>query len=427
MAEAVLMPRQGQSVETCIITQWLKQKGDQVEEGDLLFSYETDKAAFDEPAGANGKLLEILFEEGDEVPVLSTVAIIGKEGEDISGLLEEGGDKGATASSTADTPEKPGEAHVATHRNEQTSKAREKSVTKGSDRLRISPRARNMATDLGVDIGLLHGSGPNGRIISDDVIAASERSEITKRAQPDASKAQAPTPEGEYTDKTLSNIRKIIAKNMQRSLQHSAQLTHHASTDARKILNLRKLIKAQKEERLPSTTTLNDMICYAIVDALKAHPEMNAHFLDDTTRSFHGVHMGIAVDTERGLMVPVLKNADRFTLGGLGQSLRELAESCRNGTIDPDLLAPTAGSFTVSNLGAYGIEMFTPVLNLPQCGIMGINTITQRPADLGDGTIGFVPYLGLSLTYDHRAVDGAPASAFLKSVCDRISNFDPKL
>jgi len=427
MAEAVLMPRQGQSVETCIITQWLKQKGDQVEEGDLLFSYETDKAAFDEPAGANGKLLEILFEEGDEVPVLSTVAIIGKEGEDISGLLEEGGDKGATASSTADTPEKPGEAHLATHRNEQTSKAREKSVTKGSDRLRISPRARNMATDLGVDIGLLHGSGPNGRIISDDVIAASERSEITKRAQPDASKAQAPTPEGEYTDKTLSNIRKIIAKNMQRSLQHSAQLTHHASTDARKILNLRKLIKAQKEERLPSTTTLNDMICYAIVDALKAHPEMNAHFLDDTTRSFHGVHMGIAVDTERGLMVPVLKNADRFTLGGLGQSLRELAESCRNGTIDPDLLAPTAGSFTVSNLGAYGIEMFTPVLNLPQCGIMGINTITQRPADLGDGTIGFVPYLGLSLTYDHRAVDGAPASAFLKSVCDRISNFDPKL
>jgi len=427
MAEAVLMPRQGQSVETCIITQWLKQKGDQVEEGDLLFSYETDKAAFDEPAGANGKLLEILFEEGDEVPVLSTVAIIGKEGEDISGLLEEGGDKGATASSTADTPEKPGEAHVATHRNEQTSKAKEKSVTKGSDRLRISPRARNMATDLGVDIGLLHGSGPNGRIISDDVIAASERSEITKRAQPDASKAQAPTPEGEYTDKTLSNIRKIIAKNMQRSLQHSAQLTHHASTDARKILNLRKLIKAQKEERLPSTTTLNDMICYAIVDALKAHPEMNAHFLDDTTRSFHGVHMGIAVDTERGLMVPVLKNADRFTLGGLGQSLRELAESCRNGTIDPDLLAPTAGSFTVSNLGAYGIEMFTPVLNLPQCGIMGINTITQRPADLGDGTIGFVPYLGLSLTYDHRAVDGAPASAFLKSVCDRISNFDPKL
>lgn len=359
--------------------------------------------------------------------MLSTVAIIGKEGEDISGLLEEGGDKGATASSTADTPEKPGEAHLATHRNEQTSKAKEKSVTKGSDRLRISPRARNMATDLGVDIGLLHGSGPNGRIISDDVIAASERSEITKRAQPDASKAQAPTPEGEYTDKTLSNIRKIIAKNMQRSLQHSAQLTHHASTDARKILNLRKLIKAQKEERLPSTTTLNDMICYAIVDALKAHPEMNAHFLDDTTRSFHGVHMGIAVDTERGLMVPVLKNADRFTLGGLGQSLRELAESCRNGTIDPDLLAPTAGSFTVSNLGAYGIEMFTPVLNLPQCGIMGINTITQRPADLGDGTIGFVPYLGLSLTYDHRAVDGAPASAFLKSVCDRISNFDPKL
>jgi pyruvate dehydrogenase E2 component (dihydrolipoamide acetyltransferase) len=298
-----------------------------------------------------------------------------------------------------------------------------------------------MAEAMQVDIASVRGSGPNGRIIADDIRAAAASGSVkTTAGQAPSGGRTAPaatgvpgtrqspshaTPTEPYTDRPLSNIRKIIATNMKASLDNSAQLTHHASADARKILSLRKAIKEGTEQRLPGSTTLNDMVCHAIVQALVETPEMNAHFLGDTTRTFSGVHLGMAVDTPRGLMVPVLKNADRYTLGGLGKSLRELAENCKEGRIDPDLLVPEAGSFTVSNLGAFGIEMFTPVLNLPQCGIIGINTITHRPADMGDGNIGFIPHIGISLTYDHRAIDGAPASRFLQTVCRNIAGFTP--
>lgn len=471
MAEAVVMPRQGQSVETCVITQWLKNKGDQVEEGDLLFSYETDKAAFDEVAPVSGTLLEILFEEGDEVPVLQTVAIIGEPGEK-TGQLPGGSASGRKArggqvESEPVMGEKApgGQAHNGQVKGEKapggqvavadTYHPGVAAASAGSaSGIRISPRARNMAAAMHVDISTLQGSGPNGRIIADDIEAAVAHSKKILHAEAIApgqeqvkAPVQSPLPEQQetvssrlgapspaqpgndeaFTDQPLSNIRKVIARNMKASLDNSAQLTHHASADARRILSLRKKIKDGNEQRLPVSTTLNDMVCFAIVQVLKDTPGMNSHFLGDRTRSFRGVHLGIAVDTPRGLMVPVLKNADRLTLGGLGQSLRELAESCRTGNIDPDLLASDAGTFTVSNLGAFGIEMFTPVLNLPQTGIIGINTITPRPADLGDGNIGFVPHIGISLTYDHRAIDGAPASRFLQEVCKRIAGFDPKL
>ncbi len=170
--------------------------------------------------------------------------------------------------------------------------------------------------------------------------------------------------------------------------------------------------------------TLNDMICFAVIRALKKHPEANAHFLGQQMRIFNRVHLAIAVDTERGLMVPVLKNASDLSLEGLSRQLKELAAQCQKGGVNPELLAAEAASFTVSNLGAYAVEMFTPVINLPQVGILGVNTIISRPVDLGLGSFGFVPYLGLSLTYDHRALDGAPASRFLKTIKEEIEQFE---
>jgi len=414
MAEPIRMPRQGQSVETCIITQWYKQKGDKVEEGDILFSYETDKAAFDETAGLSGILLEKFFQEGDEVRVLETVAIIGEENEDISGLKET-------------IPEAPKEVAVKNETKTAVHDLQKDPVEKRDDsKIRISPRARRMAADLKINISDITGTGPNGRIIARDIESFDKGNIQPANESEPVTYGKSLNITDEYTDHSTSNIRRIIAKNMKRSLENSAQLTHHSSADARKILQLRSVVKAKKNTDLPETTTLNDMVCFAIVRVLSRTPDMNAHFLDTKIRTFSGVHLGIAVDTDRGLMVPVLRNADRFTLGGLGKSLRELAASCKDGTIDPDLLNAEAGTFTVANLGIYGIEMFTPVLNLPQCGIMGVNTILPRPADTGDGTIGFVPHIGLSLTYDHRAIDGAPASKFLKEVCDFITEFDPK-
>jgi pyruvate dehydrogenase E2 component (dihydrolipoamide acetyltransferase) len=166
------------------------------------------------------------------------------------------------------------------------------------------------------------------------------------------------------------------------------------------------------------------MICFGVIKALRKMPEINAHFLGDNIRIFRKVHLGIAIDTERGLMVPALRNADDMSIEELSVNLKKLADSCKKGNVDPELLASTAASFTVSNLGAFGVEMFTPVINLPQAGILGVNTIIHRPADIGNGIIGFVPFLGLSLTYDHRALDGAPASVFLREVKQQIENLE---
>ena len=214
---------------------------------------------------------------------------------------------------------------------------------------------------------------------------------------------------------------------MSESLSNSAQLTHHLTADARKILKLRKEVKSRMESERIENVSLNDMLCYSVIKTLKQNPDMNVHFLGDSIQKFHKVHLGMAVSTERGLMVPILRNAGDYNLEALSTQLKKLANDCRGGSIDPQLLQSDMGSFTVSNLGAYGIEMFTPVLNLPQAGILGINTITYQARELDDGVIGFVPVIGLSLTYDHRAIDGAPASLFLQELKNNIENFDAEL
>jgi pyruvate dehydrogenase E2 component (dihydrolipoamide acetyltransferase) len=196
------------------------------------------------------------------------------------------------------------------------------------------------------------------------------------------------------------------------------------SADVRYLLEARKQIK---NELVAGTAkqdiTLNDMICWCVIKALKKFPEANSHFLDDKIRIFNKVHLGLAVDTPRGLMVPAIKNADDMDLVKLSRELKSVAEACRKGNINPELLQSSAASFTVSNLGNYGVEMFTPVVNLPQAGILGVCTILYRPADLGNDIFGFIPTIGLSLTYDHRAIDGGPATLFLKEIKEQIEGF----
>ncbi len=221
---------------------------------------------------------------------------------------------------------------------------------------------------------------------------------ILKSCFPDeSSKAGAVKLSGdEFTEQPLSNVRKLIAKAMHSSLQNSAQLTHHMSADVRNLLEARRKIKeglARGTEK--QDITLNDMICWCVIRALLKFPEANSHFLGDRIKTFNKVHLGIAVDTPRGLMVPAVKNADDMDLVKLSQELKSVAESCKKGNINPELIQSTAASFTVSNLGNYGVEMFTPVINLPQAAILGVCTIINRPADLGNNIFGFVPYIGL--------------------------------
>jgi pyruvate dehydrogenase E2 component (dihydrolipoamide acetyltransferase) len=276
------------------------------------------------------------------------------------------------------------------------------------DSPKISPLAKKMAKE-DASLKAVSGSGLAGTVKGGDLTAGN------------------PVYDSDFEIKPLSNMRKLIAKAMHASLQNSAQLTHHLGADARNILSLRKKVKAAMAEGYPVNITLNDMICFATIKALKKFPQVNAHFMGESVKYFNKVHLGLAVDTDRGLMVPAIKNADDLSVAGLANQFKEVAEACRKGSIDPDLLSPEAASFTVSNLGNYGVEMFTPVINLPQAAILGVNMIVPRPKDLGDGVYGFVPYLGLSLTYDHRALDGGEATRFVKQVAVEIENLEINL
>lgn len=417
MATPVIMPRQGQSVESCILGQWFKEVGEEVSEGDILFSYETDKASFEEEAKADGVLLATFFEEGDEIPVLTNVAVIGAKRENIDEFNP--GSEPDTATETAEETV------------EESPKVFEFEVDEkeSGDRIRISPLAKNMAKKMGIAITTVKGTGPHGRIIARDIEAAS------KQSTPVAAKTTAPVSKpapaavlqsgDDFEIKSIPNIRKLIASAMHQSLQNSAQLTHHMSADARQVLKHRKKFKKQLEAgEVKENVTINDLVCYAVVRALEKFPQANTHFLGDTMKWFNKVHLGLAVDTDRGLMVPALKNADDLSITGLSSQFKQLSTAARTGNVNPDLLNPAEATFTVSNLGNYGVEMFTPVINLPQTAILGVCTIVPRPKELEDGVYGFVPVMGLSLTYDHQALDGGEATLFLAEIKNQIENLE---
>ncbi|MBP8965771.1 MAG: 2-oxo acid dehydrogenase subunit E2 [Paludibacteraceae bacterium] len=448
MAVVLIMPKQGQSVESCIVTEIKKKKGDTVKKGDILFSYETDKASFEEESPVDGVILECFHEEGDEVPVLQPMMVIGKPGEDYSALLLEDVQSAKEEQFTKLVEEKVETAVFQAKKEEPISVL----SSKGETPVFVSPRAKKLAEKEAVDVSTLQGSGPKERVIEKDVQAALEnRPKMTPLAKKIASEeGLQPTTSGsglngmaksvdlsaptnavyglDYEDRKLPNIRKLIAKSMQASLQNSAQLTHHLGADARCILQLRKKAKAAYESgQLQVNITLNDFVCFAVIKALQKFPNVNSHFLGDSIRYFKKIHLGLAVDTDRGLMVPVVRNADDLSIIGLASQLKEVAALCRKGNVNPEILSSEAGTFTVSNLGNYGVEIFTPIINLPQSAILGVNTIVPRPKDLGDGVYGFVPYIGLSLTYDHRSIDGGEATRFLKQIAVEIENLEIEL
>ncbi len=412
MATAVIMPKQGQSVETCIITKWFRNKGEKVSVGDILFSYETDKASFDLESPVEGILLDVYFGDGSEVPVLVNVAVIGKSGETTESFNPDNRNT-ATAYKAPMAPEAVKAVPAIKAAEDKYSST---FLPAADNKIRISPRAKRIAHEKGLNYNNLSGSGPNGRIIARDIEKGlSGDAAITKSMQ-----ITVP----EYTEQPLSNMRKLIAKAMYTSLHNSAQLTHHMSADVRSLLEARQKIKNKlTTDKSQQDITLNDMVCWCLIKALGKFPEANSHFLEDRIKTFNKVHLGLAVDTSRGLMVPALKNAGDMDLAKLSKELKSIADACKKGNINPELIQSTSATFTVSNLGNYGVEMFTPVINLPQVAILGVCTIINRPANIGNNIFGFVPYIGLSLTYDHRAIDGGPATLFLKEIKEQIEAF----
>lgn len=416
MANAVLMPQAGISVESCIITEWLKKPGDTVAVGDILFSYETDKASFECESTEAGTLLECFYENGDEVPVLIPVCAVGAPGEDTAALRPAGGTQAPAAPAPAPAAE-PAPTVTATIANAP--------VAAASGDAKASPRAKRLAAKSGVDYTSAAASGPYGRIIERDVRALiSLGAGASQNAATSQSVAAPPVgePELAFTDIKFSGIRKAISRSMTQSLADIPQLTHNFSFDATAIMTYRKQVKAAGELLGLPNITLGDMVMFAVSRMLAKYPDLNAHMLDGTTiRRFQAVNLAFACDTERGLMVPVIKNADQKSLAQIAAEGKELAKQCQSGSISPDHLA--GGTFTVSNLGAFGVESFSPVINPPQTGILGVDNIIERPRTAKDGGIELYPAMGLSLTYDHRAIDGAPASRFVQELCKLLESF----
>ncbi len=445
MAFPVIMPRQGQSVESCIVTKWNKKVGDKVAVGDILFSYETDKAAFDEDAKVEGTLLAVFFSEGDDVPCLTNMCVIGNPGESFAEFDPAGSD-----APKAEAP-KAQEAPSAEIAPEVAEEIAEPVQVFGE--LKISPRARALAEKRGADLSKVVPTGPEGRVIARDVqllldkgyvvspaaraayqggiegsgmggrVVLADLEQKPAEAVQAAPAAQAAPAESDTYEEPLSNIRKVIAKAMTNSLAQMAQLTHNLSFDCTEIQTLRKLFKEKGEPMGMNKVTLNDIVMYAVVKTLQMeeHRALNANLIDGKTMKYYRcVNLGMAVDTERGLMVPTIFHADKMSLKELSDAAKALAKEAQSGKIDPDKLKD--GSFTVSNLGALGIESFTPVINPPQTGILGVCTITTGVKDVG-GTCVPYPKMTLSLTYDHRALDGSPASKFLMDLKNNLEHF----
>jgi len=463
MATPIVMPKQGNTVESVIIVDWKKQIGETVAVDDVLCEVETDKATMEVPSVVAGTLLATLFAAGDEVPVMATIAWIGEAGEVVpggesgrEGEIGRGGDAPQVVASVAmPTP-------IATE-----SPNLPISQSPNLQSL-VSPRARHLAERKGVEASALAGSGPGGRVIERDVQAAiAAQPKLTPVAKAMLAEggfavpAQGSGPGGRVTSKDLvkegeigrdaptaavqspnrpiaqspisdlqssdveiipvKGVRKVIAERMLQSLQTTAQLTLNASADARALQALRKRLKESPEAMGVRSITINDLVLLAVARTLPAFPTLNALFTGAEIHQYRSVNLGIAVDTPRGLMVPVVRGAETLSLRQLSAEAKRLATACLESKITPDEL--TGGTFTVTNLGAFGVESFTPVLNPPQVGILGVSSIQLKPTEIGD-KVKFVPHIGLSLTINHQVVDGAPAARFLQALGQAIATID---
>ena len=423
VAQGVLMPKAGITVEECIITEWLKKPGDQIAVGDILFTYETDKATFECESTAAGTLLEIFYNDGDEVPVLVNVCAVGNPGDSTVGLRA--GEEAPAAAPVAEAAPAKVEAPVA------AAPVAAAAVTANPD-AKVSPRAKMIAETLGVDATKAAPTGPYGRVIERDVRALAASQALSPAAAPvvEAAPAKEEAPVAapvaaaeapEYVDEKFSAIRKATAKAMVRSLSTMAQLTHQHSFDASTILNLRKQLKANGEAMGMPNITINDLVMFAVTRVLMNHPQLNATMPEENMiRKYTNVHLGMAVDTPKGLMVPTIFNANKMSLAELSMEAKRLAKLCQEGKATPDMLS--GASFTVSNVGSLGVEVFTPVVNPPQVGILGVCGTTTRIREV-NGEIKTYPAMNLCLSYDHRALDGTPASKFMKELCQALENF----
>lgn len=371
----VIMPKQGLQMTEGLITAWLVQEGQEVKAGEPLFEMETDKLAITIDASASGTLLKILCEEGESAEVAAPIAVIGDADADYEAILN----------GTAEVPAC----------EEKTAPAA------AEDRSFSSPRARTRAAELGVDYRTVTGTGPMGMVVERDVLAA-------KPAEKPA--ALAPQAEPVVGDKQIpiTGMRRIIAERMMDSLNTLAQAVHRLTVDMSNAVALREQLK-----KADIAVSYNDIVIRCVAKALTEFPMMNAT-MDDQFITLRGnVNIGMAVATDTGLLVPVIRNADKMTLSEIASCSKDLASRTKANKLSRDEIS--GGTFTISNLGMFDIESFTAIINKPEAGILAVGKMEKKPVVVND-EICIRPMMQLSLTYDHRILDGAPAAQFLRRV-----------
>jgi pyruvate dehydrogenase E2 component (dihydrolipoamide acetyltransferase) len=402
MATEVKLPRLGQGMESGTVVRWLKQEGERVEKGEPLYELDTEKVTQEVEAEASGVLLRIAVQEG-EVPVGQTVAVIGEEGEDVPQAEETDVDEtpqeeGSRAPERDAEREEGAEASAAT--SEQVTEIRE---PERNGRVKASPLARRIARERGIDLAQLHGTGPEGRIVAEDV----ERADI---APPDAPAAVPAAPPGEVEVVPLTSMRKTIARRLTEAWQ-APVFQISMSADMGRALALRvQLVELAKDGPKP---TISDVLTKIAASALMRHRRLNAEFAGEEVRIHPSANVGMAVATDRGLVVPVIRGADRLSIQEIAAARVELVDRARGGKLQQADLE--GGTFTISNLGMFGVEQFVAVLNPPQVAILAVGAVEEKPV-VRDGEIIARPLMSLTLTCDHRAVDGADAADFLRTV-----------
>lgn len=414
--EVVKMPRLSDTMEEGTVAAWLKQVGDKVEEGDILAEIETDKATMEFESFYSGTLLYVGIKEGESSPVDEVLAIIGPEGTDVDAVLKAGSGS-AAPSASAEAPEEE------TKKEEKTATPVDNTSTDGK-RIFASPLAKKIAADKGINLSDVTGSGDNGRIIKKDVenftpSASSNVAPATAKASAPEAKAQpaiyAPVGEESFEDVKNSSMRKVIAKVLGQSKFTAPHFYLTIEVDMDNAMASRVQINSLPDIKV----SFNDMVLKACAMALRKHPQVNTTWKDDVTRYNKHIHVGVAVAVDEGLVVPVLKFADQMSLTTIGASVRDLAGKARSKKIAP---AEMEGStFTVSNLGMFGIQEFTSIINQPNAAILSVGAIVEKPV-VKNGEIVVGNTMKLTLACDHRTVDGAVGAQFLQTLRSYIEN-----
>ena len=413
MAYEVLMPQLGLTMEEGTVSQWIKHEGDAVKAGDVVVEITTDKLTNEITSEQDGVLLKIVAQEGEDVPVKGLLAYIGQPGEQVGGTAP------AAAAASAAPSAEPAAASVS---------APAAAPAAGGKRIRISPLARKIARQMGVDYPAVTGTGPSGRIVKRDILAAAEAAPKAAAPAPAARKSAAPAAvsgtafpvknlelmEGDTVEK-LTGMRKVVAQRMYTSAVEIPTVTQTVKVDVTALLAFRKKLKEEGH-----AFSVNDFVLKAVAKALRRHPEILVSLDGEQIIRRAHVNLGMAVALDAGLIVPVIRDADLLSLEALSAKAKDLAERARANQLGADEYK--GSTFTVSNLGMFGVESFTPIINQPDAAILGVNCTEDELVMEDDGTIAKHQVLRISLTFDHRLLDGAVAAKFEMTVRDLLEH-----